>query len=93
VSTFGRGFKSVLGMSSPEIGSALSKTEEAGNEMPYAKGVAWALTSRIEGYQQLFRFAQSTGLGADGADKLDLAGHPLPGWDDLKSALPHGQDG
>ena len=61
--------------------------------MPYAQGVTWAMTSRIQGYQALFRIAQGTGLGADAADKLDSLGHPLPGWEDLKSVLPHGADG
>jgi len=60
--------------------------------MPYAKGVTWALTSRIESYQTLFRITPGTGLGTDAADKLASAGHPLPGWEDLKSMLPHGTD-
>jgi hypothetical protein len=87
--TLGRGLKAAAGLGSAEIGSALSKVAEAGDDMPYAKGVAWALTSRIENYQALFRITQGTGLGTDAADKLDSAGHPLPGWEDLKSALPH----
>jgi hypothetical protein len=89
----GRALKSVAGMGSVEIGSALSKAVKAGDEMPYAQGVTWAMTSRIQGYQALFRIAQGTGLGADAADKLDSLGHPLPGWEGLKSALPHGSDG
>jgi hypothetical protein len=91
--TLWRGFKSVAGMGSPEIGSALSKAEETGDAMPYAKGVAWGLTSQIEGYQRLFRLTQGIGLGTDAVDKAASAGHPLPGWEDLKSALPHGTDG
>ena len=91
--TLWRGLKSAGGLGSAEIGSALSKAVEAGDAMPYAKGVTWALTSRIESYQTLFRITQGTGVGVDAADKLDSAGHPLPGWEDLKSALPHGADG
>jgi hypothetical protein len=82
--------KSAGGFGSAEIGSALNKAEEATNAMPCATGVAWALTSRIESYQALFRITQGTGVGADVADKLDMAGHAVPGWEDLKSALPHG---
>jgi hypothetical protein len=91
--TLGRGVKAAAGLGSAEIGSALSNAVEAGDAMPYAKGVAWALTSRIESYQALFRITQGTGLGADAAGKLDSSGHPLPGWDDLKSALPHAAGG
>jgi hypothetical protein len=36
--------------------------------MPYAQGVTWAMTSRIQGYQALFRITQATGLGTDAAD-------------------------
>ena len=89
----GRALKSVAGMGSVEIGSALSKTVEAGDGMPYAQGVTWAMTSRIQSYQTLFRITQATGLGTDAADKLNSLGHPLPGWEDLKSVLPHGSDG
>jgi hypothetical protein len=39
--TLAKAFKSAMGMSSPEIGEALSKTVEAGQEMPYASGTAW----------------------------------------------------
>ena len=84
-------------MGSAEIGSALSKAVEAGDGMPSAKGVTWVMTSRIESYQALFRITQGTGVGVDAADKLDSALHyfheHLPGYDDLESALPHGQDG
>jgi hypothetical protein len=97
VGTLTSGFKSAMGMGSPEIGSALSKAVEAGDGMPYAEGVTWALTSRIEGYQELFRVTQGTGVATDMASKLDSAlnhyGLPLPGYDNLKSALPHGADG
>jgi hypothetical protein len=93
VGKLGRALKSVAGMGSVEIGSALSKAVEAGDGMPYAQGVTWAMTSRIQGYQALFRITQATGLGADAADKLDSLGHPLPGWEHLKSVLPHGADG
>lgn len=93
VGKLGRALKSVAGMGSPEIGSALNKAVEAGDGMPYAQGVTWAMTSRIQGYQALFRITQATGLGTDAADKLDSLGLPLPGWDDLKSFLPHGSDG
>lgn len=89
----GRALKSVAGMGSPEIGSALNKAVEAGEGMPYAQGVTWAMTSRIQSYQTLFRITQATGLGTDAAGKLDSPGHPLPGWEDLKSVLPHGSDG
>jgi hypothetical protein len=85
--------KSAGGFGSAEIGSALNKAEEATDAMPCAKGVGWALTSRIESYQALFRIAQGTGVGADVADKLAMAGHPAPGWEGLKSALPHAKDG
>jgi hypothetical protein len=92
-----RGLKSAGGLGSAEIGSALSKAVEAGNGMPSAKGVTWVITSRIESYQALFRITQGTGVGVDAADKLDSALHyfheHLPGYDDLESALPHGQDG
>jgi hypothetical protein len=93
VGKLSRALKSVAGMGSVEIGSALSKAVEAGDGMPYAQGVTWAMTSRIQGYQALFRITQATGLGTDAADKLDSNGHPLPGWEDLKSVLPHGADG
>ena len=74
----GRALKSVAGMGSAEIGSALNKAVKAGHEMPYAQGVTWAMTSRIQGYQALFRIAQATGLGADAADKLDSLGTRCP---------------
>ena len=93
VGKLGRALKSVAGMGSPEIGSAMSKAVEAGDGMPYAQGVTWAMTTRIQGYQSLFRITQATGLGTDAAGKLDSLGHPLPGWQDLKSVLPHGNDG
>jgi hypothetical protein len=89
----GRALKSVAGMGSPEIGSAMSKAVEAGDGMPYAQGVTWAMTARIQSYQTLFRITQATGLGTDAVDKADSLGHPLPGWEDLKSFLPHGSDG
>ncbi len=93
VGKLGRALKSVAGLGSVEIGSALSKAVEAGDGMPYAQGVTWAMTSRIQGYQALFRITQGTGLGTDAAGKLDSLGHPLPGWGDLKAVLPHGADG
>jgi hypothetical protein len=51
------------------------------------------MASRVQSYQALFRITQATGLGTDAADKLDSLGRPLPGWEDLKSFLPHGADG
>jgi hypothetical protein len=93
VGKLGRALKSVAGMGSVEIGSAMSKAVEAGGGMPYAQGVTWVMTSRIQSYQTLFRITQATGLGTDAAGKLDSLGHPLPGWEDLKSVLPHGSDG
>jgi hypothetical protein len=95
--TLWHGLTSSIGMSSPEIGSAMSKAAEAGAAMPYAKGVAWAVTSRIEGYQQLVRMTQGTGVTTDMTSKLDAALNyvhlPLPVWDDLKAALPHAAGG
>jgi hypothetical protein len=62
--------------------------------MPFASGTAWALSSRIESYGQLFRVAQGTGVGTDLTSKLDqvlnLGGLPLPGYDNLKAALGPG---
>ena len=88
------GFRSALGMGSPEIGAALSRAIEAGEDMPYATGTAWAMSSRIESYGQLFRITQGTGVGTDLTSKLDqvlnLDGLPLPGYDNLKSALGPG---
>jgi hypothetical protein len=93
-STLARGFRSVLGMGSPEIGAALNSASAAGEEMPYAQGTAWALSSRIESYGQLFRIAQGTGAGTDLTSKLDqvlhLGGLSLPSYDNLKSALGPG---
>jgi hypothetical protein len=78
-------------MGSPEIGAALDQATQAGASMPFAQGTAWALSSRIESYGQLFRVAQGTGVGTDLTSKLDqvlnLGGLPLPGYDNLKSAL------
>lgn len=89
--TLTRGFKSAMGMGSPEIGEALNSAAQAGEDMPFAQGTAWALSSRIESYGQLFRVAQGTGVGTDLTSKLDqvlnLGGLPLPGYDNLKSAL------
>jgi hypothetical protein len=93
IGKLGRALKSVAGMGSVEIGSAMSKAVDAGDGMPYAQGVTWAMTSRIQGYQALFRITQATGLGTDALDKADSLGHPLPGWEHLKSALPHSSDG
>ncbi len=88
------GFKSMLGMDSSEIEEAMSKTVEAGNEMPCAQGMTWVMTSRIQGYQELFRATQAMGLVDDGVSKADAIlnyyGHHFVGLDDLKSALPHG---
>jgi hypothetical protein len=84
-------------MGSPEIGSALGKAVAAGGEMPFASGTAWAVSSRIDSYAQLFRLTQGTGVGADLTSKLDstlnFAGLPLPGYDDLKSAMSTGGGG
>lgn len=92
--TVARGFRSAVGMGSPEIGAALNQTMQAGQDMPFARGTAWALSSRIESYGQLFRVAQGTGVGTDLTSKLDqvlnLGGLPLPGYDNLKSALGPG---
>jgi hypothetical protein len=93
--TVARGFRSAMGMGSPEIGAALDQAAQAGAGMPFAQGTAWALSSRIESYGQLFRVAQGTGVGTDLTSKLDqvlnLGGLPLPGYDNLKSALgPNG---
>lgn len=92
--TLAGGFKSAMGMGSPEIGAALNSAMKAGEDMPYAQGTAWALSSRIESYGQLFRIAQGTGVGTDLTSKLNqvlnLGGLPLPGYDNLKSALGPG---
>jgi hypothetical protein len=92
--TLARGLGSAMGMGSPEIGEALSRAAEAGQDMPFAQGTAWALSSRIESYGQLFRVAQGTGVGTDLTSKLDqvlnLGGLRLPGYDNLKSALGPG---
>jgi hypothetical protein len=91
------GFKAAGGLGSAEIGSALTEAAAAGKAMPAAAGVTWVLTSRIEGYQALFRITQGTGVGADAVSKLDSTLHyfhqHLPGYDNLESALPHGKDG
>jgi hypothetical protein len=89
-STLLGGFKSAIGMSSPEITESLTKATESMAGMTYAKGVQWAVTSRIEGFQQAFRLVQGTGVTVDLIDKLDLAGVPPPGFDRLKSALSTG---
>jgi hypothetical protein len=95
--TLSKGFKDMLGMSSPEIGESMSKAVEAEHEMPNAQGVAWVMTSRIQGYHELFRITQSAGLLDDGLSKADAmlnySGHHFVGFDNLKSALPHGEDG
>ena len=92
--TLARGFRSALGMGSPEIGAALNSAVAAGDDMPYAQGTAWAMSSRIESYGQLFRITQGTGVGTDLTSKLDQVlnhgGLPLPGYDNLKSALGPG---
>jgi hypothetical protein len=97
VGTLARGFKSAMTMGSPEIGSALTKAVAVGDEMPFASGTAWAVSSRIDGYAQLFRLTQGTGVGADLTSKLDstlnFAGLPLPGYDNLKSAMSTGGGG
>ncbi len=89
--TLARGFKGALGMGSPEIAEAMSSAVEAGDQMPYAAGVAWAMSSRIESYGQLFRLTQGTGVGTDLTGKLDQGLHAgglgLPGYDNLSSAL------
>jgi hypothetical protein len=93
VSLFGHGVLSTLSASSPEISSALSEVEKAGEAMPCAKGVTWALTSRVETYQALFRITTGTGVAVDLADKFAMFHHPVPGWKDLDSMLPHHKDG
>jgi hypothetical protein len=97
IGTLARGFKSALTMGSPEIGSALSKSVDAADSMPFAAGTAWVMTSRIESYAQLFQITQGTGIGTDLTDKLDqalnLGGLPLPGYDNLKSWLGPGDGG
>jgi hypothetical protein len=83
------GFKSAIGMGSPEIASALSKSVAAGSAMTYASGTAWGITSRVQIAQNLFRLTQTTGVGTDLTSKLDsilhLAGLNLPGWDNIPS--------
>lgn len=92
--TVARGPRSAMGMSSPEIGEALNRAAEAGHDMPFAQGAAWALSSRVESYGQLFRVAQGTGVDTDLTSKLDqvlnLGGLRLPGYDNLESALGPG---
>lgn len=92
--TLGKAFKSALGMGSPEIGESLAKTVEAGEGMTFASGTAWALTSRVEILGSQFRLVQGTGVGLDLTDKFDsilnASGLSLPGWDNLKHALPGG---
>lgn len=92
--TLAKAFKSAMGMSSPEIGEALSKTVEAAEAMPYASGTAWGLTSRVEVLGSEFRLVQGTGVGADLTSKLDSVlhafGQPLPGYDNVQHALPGG---
>jgi hypothetical protein len=97
VGTLFRGAESAADMSSPEISSALSKAMEAGDAMPYAKGVTWALTTQIECYQGQFRATQITGLLLDGIGKADAGSTyfsdkhlPVVGY--LESALPHSKD-
>ena len=92
--TLARGFKGALGMGSPEIAEAMSSAVAAGHEMPAASGVAWAMSSRIESYGQLFRLTQGTGVGTDLTSKLDqglhAAGLGLPGYDNLSTAMGPG---
>lgn len=92
--TLGKAFKSAMGMGSPDISGALSRAVEAGKGMPYAGGVALGVTSRIEVLGSEFRLVQATGVGADLTSKLDSVlnafGLPLPGYDNLKHALPGG---
>lgn len=83
-----RGFKSVFGMRSPEIAGSLAKATESMDGMTYAKGVAWAVTTRIEGFHQAFRLVQGTGVTVGLVD--NMAGIPLPGFESLKSALSAG---
>ena len=89
-----RGFRSALGMGSPEIAEAMSSAAQAGHDMTAASGVAWAMSSRIESYGQLFRLTQGTGVGTDLVSKLDqglhAAGLGLPGYDNLSTAMGPG---
>jgi hypothetical protein len=59
--------------------------------------VTWALTSRIQSIQTEFRITQSVGIITDMTGKADAIlnhyHHELIGFDNLKSALPHGKDG
>jgi hypothetical protein len=86
--TIGHGFRLALPMSSPEIGFAMSKATEAAAEMPFAQGIAWATTSRIETYATLFKATQYLGEGVDLTSKLDSAlnaGHvKMPVYDSIK---------
>jgi hypothetical protein len=80
-STLWGGFKSAMGMSSPDIASAVDKSVAAGTQMPGASGIAWGLTSRIEIAQNEFRMVQITGLGTDLTSKLDsILNFWSPAW-------------
>ncbi|MGH3244926.1 MAG: hypothetical protein ACRDOI_01725, partial [Trebonia sp.] len=84
----GGGLRDTLLMKSPEIGSALANAAKAADDMPYAKGVGWALETRVEVYGNLFRITQGLGVGTDMAGRLDTAlnaaGVPVPGYDSIK---------
>lgn len=80
-STLWGGFKSAMGMSSPDIASAVDRSVAAGARMPGASGVAWGVTSRIEIAQNEFRMVQISGLGTDLASKLDsITNFWSPAW-------------
>jgi hypothetical protein len=80
-STLFRGVKSAMGMSSADIADSVERTMAAGEAMPGASGLAWAMTSRVEIAQTEFRWVQGTGLITEGRVTDDLcprAGHRRP---------------
>jgi hypothetical protein len=86
--TIGRGFRLAMPLGSPEIGFAMSQATQAASKMPFAQGIAWVTTSRIETYATLFKATQYLGMGVDLTSKLDSAlnaGHiRMPGYDSIK---------
>jgi hypothetical protein len=74
-STLWGGFKSAMGMSSPDIASAVERTVTAGKPMTAGVGVAWAMTSRAQVIQSQFRLAQGFGVGTDLSSKIDSIAH------------------
>ncbi|MGH3250186.1 MAG: hypothetical protein ACRDOI_28850, partial [Trebonia sp.] len=84
----GGGLRDALMMKSPEIGSALANTAHAAAEMDGAKGVGWALDTRVQVYGNLFSVTQGLGIGTDMAGRLDTGlnhlGVKVPGYDSIK---------